>query len=139
MPSPAPPPPVHRHAVAKVAALNRAPVVANASFVVIQGTGALVVKAPGVLAGAYDPDNDTLAISNWTSPLHATPGAGFTYAANGSFKYTPKAGYLGADSFAFTVADGNGGATQGTVSLTVISERVLPALVGWVRWVAGWG
>ena len=39
--------------------------------------------------------------------------------ANGSFVYTPSAGYLGADSFTILVSDGKGGTTEQVVSVTV--------------------
>ncbi len=41
--------------------------------------------------------------------------------ADGSVTYTPDAGFNGSDSFTYTIADGVGGFTTGTVSVTVAS------------------
>ena len=46
--------------------------------------------------------------------------------SNSTLTYTPAAGYLGADSFTYTVSDGHGETATGTVSLTVVA----PATAG---------
>jgi hypothetical protein len=65
-----------------------------------------------VLANDTDPESDTLSL------VSATNGAFGTTSVNGSnVVYTPGALYLGEDSFTYTVADGYGGTTTGTVSI----------------------
>lgn len=74
---------------------------------------ALSVPTPGVLA------NDT-----GTGPLTASVGANVTHgalalAADGSFTYTPTAGYIGPDSFTYRAVNAGGPGNLVTVSLTV--------------------
>jgi hypothetical protein len=74
--------------------------------------------APSLLASATDADGDTLTLV-W----HGQPAYGnLTVAPDGSFVYVPF-DFVGtssrADSFAFNVSDGQGGITQGVVSLTI--------------------
>jgi VCBS repeat-containing protein len=45
-----------------------------------------------------------------------------TIAANGSFTYTPKAGFQGLDTFDFTVSDGKGGTSTSRATIAVVSE-----------------
>src|SRR5262249_51059530 len=47
---------------------------------------------------------------------------------DGSFTYTPAANYSGANSFTYTMSDGQGGTATGTVSLTVTPVADAPAL-----------
>jgi hypothetical protein len=68
---------------------------------------------PIVLTGS-DPDLDPLTFAIVTPPT-----GGLLSGTAPNVTYTPNAGFLGADSFVFSVSDGRGGAAQGTVSLTV--------------------
>ena len=61
-----------------------------------------------------DPDGDPLSLVNWTSPEHGTVAQN----ADGMFVYTPDAGFVGGDSFEYTVTDGQDAASA-TVSITV--------------------
>ena len=74
--------------------------------------------AQGVLA------NDTrgtpvATISSNTQPAHGTVSVN----PDGSFVYTPAMGYVGADSFTYTISNGNGmfgtGSSTATVTITV--------------------
>jgi T5SS/PEP-CTERM-associated repeat protein len=49
-------------------------------------------------------------------------------AADGSFTYTPAANFNGADSFDYTVSDGNGGSATATVTITVSAVNDAPVL-----------
>jgi VCBS repeat-containing protein len=102
-PPPLPPPPA-----------NRAPVAVGESFVTAAGT-ALNVAAPGVLANDTDADADALSAVRVSGPAHGT----LTLNANGSFTYTPTAGYSGADSFAYKANDGQVSGNTATVTITV--------------------
>lgn len=88
-----------------------APVAGNNSYVTPFDT-ALVVDAPGVLG---NDTGSTLTVSAWGTPSHGTV-VGNT---NGSFIYTPEVGFSGADSFAYTVSNGDGQTDTGTVVITV--------------------
>ncbi|OYV80931.1 MAG: hypothetical protein B7Z73_18705, partial [Planctomycetia bacterium 21-64-5] len=61
----------------------------------------LTIAAPGVLAGAYDPDGDTMVAELVSGPADGT----LTLNQDGSFEYTPNAGFSGTDSFTFVVSD----------------------------------
>ncbi len=49
---------------------------------------------------------------------------GTTVLSNGSISYTPKAGFVGTDTFTYTVTDGQGGIASGTVTVTVQSSAL---------------
>ena len=66
----------------------------------------------------YDVENDPLTVQSWTQPAHGT----VTHNGDGSFTYTATAGYLGSDSFAVVVGDGQGGFHRANLKVTVMSE-----------------
>jgi VCBS repeat-containing protein len=89
--------------------------------------GALTVSAPGVLDGDSDPDtNDTLTITD--SSTTSSKGATVAVSADGGYTYDPSgSSQLNAlstddtsvDTFTYTISDGKGGESIGTVSITV--------------------
>ncbi len=79
-----------------------------------------------VTANDSDPNGDPLTYVLGTGPTHGT----VVMNTNGTFSYTPAVGYTGADSFTYTVSDGNGGTASATVSLTVGARpNVVPVAV----------
>ncbi len=72
-----------------------------------------------VLANDTDVNNDTLTVTAVSAP---TSGGTATLNANGTVTYTPTPGYLGADSFTYTISDGWGGTAIGTVTVEVINN-----------------
>jgi VCBS repeat-containing protein len=76
------------------------------------------VSAPnGVLANDEDSDS---AESNLTTAVVSEPTNGtLLLSENGSFEYTPEAGFTGTDTFTYEVTDGEGGTATATVSLEV--------------------
>ena len=76
-----------------------------------------------VLSNDTDADLDTLTAAVATGPAHGT----LALNPNGSFTYTPAAGYTGADSFTYTVADGYGGTATGSVAVTVAPVNTPPS------------
>ena len=72
---------------------------------------------------ATDADNNPLTYAIAVSPTHGTLTS--FNASNGTFTYTPTAGYWGPDSFTFTATDGTNASTAATVSLSVI-DNVTP-------------
>ena len=97
-----------------VAGTNSAPVAADDSYTTDQGT-TLTVAAPGVLANDTDADGDALTASLVSRPAHGQ----LTLNTNGSFDYTPAAGYSGPDSFQYAAYDGQVSGNTATVSITV--------------------
>ena len=74
-----------------------------------------VVLSPiDVLSAASDVDGDGLNVS-LASALHGS----VTLNGDGTLSYHPDADYFGPDTISYTVSDGNGGNTVGTVSVTV--------------------
>ena len=94
--------------------INRAPVAAADSYTVNAGV-TLTVAAPGVLANDTDADGNALTAVRVSGPTHGT----LALSANGSFTYTPTAGYSGADSFAYAANDGTVNGNTATVAITV--------------------
>jgi VCBS repeat-containing protein len=98
-----------------VAAVNDPPVALNDSYFTT-GNTALTVTAPsGVLANDSDVDSPTLTAVSPTQPAHGT----VTLNSNGSFSYTPNAGFSGVDSFTYRASDGSATSNLATVSITV--------------------
>ena len=76
----------------------------------------LNVAVPGVLSNDISPSGAPLTAAQVTGPAHA---ASFTLHADGSFAYTPVAGYTGPDSFTYTATDGTTTSSAATVNLSV--------------------
>ena len=94
--------------------VNRAPVAMGEPYTV-QADSTLTVNAPGVLANDTDLDGGVLTAQLVGVPAHGA----LALAANGSFAYTPGAGYSGPDSFTYQANDGQAASGTATVSLTV--------------------
>ena len=76
----------------------------------------LVVFAPKLALNDSDPDGDALTVA----AVSATSTAGGTVTLSGSvIYYTPVAGFTGSDGFTYTLNDGRGGTTTGSVLLSV--------------------
>lgn len=97
-----------------VHSLNQAPVASNQSYSVLHGTE-LTVHTPGLLVGASDPDGDPLTAVLLTNPANGS----VTVNADGSFTYTPQAGFSGTDSFTYTSHDGLAASSPATVNIAV--------------------
>ena len=93
---------------------NNPPTAVNDLYSTSQNT-ALVVAAPGVLGNDTDADGNPLTAVLASNPAHGT----LTLNANGSFTYTPAAGYSGPDSFTYKASDGTVTSAVATVSITV--------------------
>ncbi len=85
----------------------------------------LNVSAPGVLANDTDPEGNAL-----TAVLVSTTSNGtLALNANGSFTYTPNAGYNGSDSFTYKANDGGLDSNVATVTITVATVNDPPTAV----------
>ncbi|WP_264487239.1 beta strand repeat-containing protein [Luteolibacter arcticus] len=95
------------------------PLALNDSFAIQKDT---VGNFP-VMANDTDADGDILSL------LAVTQGAHGSVAISGSnVTYTPAAGYMGPDSFTYTIADGGNGTSTATVSVTVTRVNQAPTL-----------
>ena len=106
--------------LASVCVKNTAPTVQDDSYNADQNTS-LAVPAPGVLGNDTDAQGDPVTATLATGPAHA---ASFTLNADGSFSYTPVAGYLGTDTFTYTAGDGT--LTSGTATATITVRPLFP-------------
>ncbi|WP_395018683.1 cadherin-like domain-containing protein [Dongia sp.] len=96
--------------------VNDDPVANPDSYLAIKDTKLVVTAADGFTKNDTDVDGDTIIATTITqSPAHGTLNA----YSDGSFDYTPNAGYFGPDTFKYTISDGNGGFSEGTVTLYV--------------------
>ena len=64
-----------------------------------------------VLANDTDVDGGALSVTGSTNGAHGAVSC----AEDGTCTYTPAADYSGADTFTYTVSDGNGGTDTGSV------------------------
>ena len=73
-----------------------------------------------VLQNDIDPNGDSLLIDSFSQ------GASGSVADNGdgTLTYTPASGYLGSDTFTYTVIDGRGGTSTATVDVDVVDPSV---------------
>lgn len=80
-----------------------------------------------VLSNDTDPDtSDTLTISEVdSSSLSGT----LVDNGDGTFLYTPEAGFQGEESFSYTITDGNGGSDSASVTITVNAPNEAPVAV----------
>jgi len=67
-----------------------------------------------VLPNDTDADGHTLSVTGNSSAAHGT-----VVRSGNTFTYTPQSGYVGKDSFTYTVSDGNGGTAVGTVIIKI--------------------
>lgn len=90
-------------AIVRIEVNGTPPTAAIESYRTRPGTALVVTADDGVLANDSDPDRDPLIAELVDGPAHGT----LNLAADGSFLYTPVAGYAGADSFRYRASDGS--------------------------------
>lgn len=101
--------------IVTIVAVNDPPVAVDDSYSIDQDTP-LSQPAPGVLANDTDQDGGGAPQAVLvTGPSHGT----LTLNLNGSFVYTPAAGYSGPDSFTYRARDGSTESNVATVTITV--------------------
>ncbi len=74
------------------------------------------------LANDTDGDGDALSLLTYD----AAAGGNLTENPDGTLTYTPNTGFVGTDSFAYTVTDGNGGTSTATVTVNVAAVNNPP-------------
>jgi len=96
---------------------NLAPV-AVADIAGVEENGQVTVN---VLSNDSDPEGDVLTVNS------TTQGVSGSVTHNGSsVNYTPDAGFIGNDSFTYSIDDGFGGTASSTVSITVTAQNHPP-------------
>ena len=99
---------------------NNPPMAVDDSATTPQGTPVTI----DVLNNDYDPDGDTPTLDS------VGQGTNGSVTNNGNdVTYTPNSGFTGADSFNYTISDGNGGTDTATVTVTVTVIET-PATIG---------
>ena len=97
---------------------NEAPVATNNSYSTLKGgavSGNVITDDTGAGVDS-DPDGDPLAVVS-----HSVSGHGLlSLSDDGSFSYTHDGTEALADSFSYTISDGNGGTAVAVVSITVL-------------------
>jgi hypothetical protein len=97
--------------------INNPPVVVNDEFTALKGTP-LTIPAPGVLSNDTDLEGNDLTAQLVNEPSNGT----LSLETDGSFTYTPDAGFSGVDIFTYTASDGEFGSVEATVTITVINR-----------------
>jgi ELWxxDGT repeat protein len=103
-----------------VTPVNDPPTANPASFSGFEDTA-----VSGQLTGC-DPDGDALIYSLVTVPVHGSAAVH----PDGTFTYTPAAGYAGTDAFTFRVWDGSAYSPAATVSLGIAAVNHIPTATG---------
>jgi hypothetical protein len=96
-------------------ALNSAPVALSDTFSTAYES-VLEVSAPGLLANDSDADGDAVTAHEFTGPAHGTLT---NFLEDGSFVYTPDAGFTGTDSFVYYIWDGVAASADVAVTIEV--------------------
>ncbi len=73
-----------------------------------------------------DPNGDPLSV---VSGIFTTSHGSVDIASSGDFIYTPEAGYVGLDSFNYSLEDNRGGSDIGNVSITIIDPAAITPIV----------
>ena len=98
-------------------AVNTPPVAVDDAYSTVHDT-VLNVAAPGVLANDTDADGDPLIAILQTGPTNGL----LTLNSDGSFDYTPNAGFVGSDSFTYVANDGVDDSNVATVTINVTNQ-----------------
>jgi large repetitive protein len=80
-----------------------------------------IATSVSVLSNDSDPDLDPLAVSAWDSV--STEGGDVDCTGGTDCIYTSAPGFVGEDTFAYTVSDGDGGTDTATVTVTVTANQ----------------
>ena len=98
--------------------VNDAPVVGSESISVDEDVSFLAaLGVDDLLLNESDVEGDVLSVN--TTPVAGPANGTVLLNSDGTFTYTPNADFNGTDSFTYEVADGNGGFSQGVVTITV--------------------
>ena len=106
---------------------NDAPVAQDDTLATAQDTQLIANVLVDNGGGAdTDADGDPLAVD--TTPVSGPSNGTLSLAADGMLTYDPDPGYVGPDTFIYTVRDGRGGSDTATVSITVTDTNETPTV-----------
>ncbi|MEG4225252.1 Ig-like domain-containing protein, partial [Microcoleus sp. N9_B1] len=97
---------------------NQPPQANSDSYKTLHGRVINVPVAEGVLANDSDLDGDLLTATKVTNPNNGTLG----FNKDGSFTYTPNPGFVGLDSFTYSVSDGAATSPEISANINVINN-----------------
>ena len=97
---------------------NQSPSAVDDAYTVDQDTTTNL----SVLANDSDPDSDPLTISSLGSPSQS----GVVTVSGSNISYTPVTGFVGLETFTYTIDDGNGNNDTAMVTMTVFSTNGAP-------------
>lgn len=75
-----------------------------------------------VLDNDSDPNGDPLTVTEVTQPSNGTA----TVNPDNTVTYSPHSGFIGTDSFTYTISDGRGGTATARVTITVVAQLNQP-------------
>ena len=104
---------------------NTAPVAGNDSFSTTRGQ-TLTIGAPGVLGNDTDADKNALTAIIVTPP-DAKAGT-VTLKTDGSFVFTPVAGFTGSTTFSYKANDGTADSNTAIVTINVVNRATTPLI-----------
>jgi hypothetical protein len=104
------------------------PVATDDVYTTHQDEPLAVNAASGVLANDNDPDGQTLTANLFGSPANGS----VTLNPDGSFSYTPDAGFSGNDSFTYRASNGAANSNLATVRISVTAAETPNQLFGTV-------
>lgn len=103
---------------------NQAPVANDDKYSVFQDTGATTLA---VGQNDTDPDLNTLCLSSFTDSPHGTTQGTVGQCGSITIDYTPDPGFVGIDTFQYTINDGQSPALSDTAQVTVnVTDNVAP-------------
>jgi VCBS repeat-containing protein len=101
---------------------NTPPVAVNDNYAAIADDILTISVSNGVLSNDTDAENQALSAAVVQDAEHGT----LNFSSDGSFTYTPDAGYVGSDSFTYQVMDAGGETSSiATVSIEVFAGPVI--------------
>jgi VCBS repeat-containing protein len=110
---------------------NRAPVATDDAYSTPHDTTLTVDSTDPtklLLANDHDPDaGDTLSIDVSASDSTSAQGGTVSLHADGTFSYAPPAGYVGDDTFNYTITDAHGATDPAIVTIHITNQAPVPA------------
>lgn len=101
--------------------VKASPIAVNDSYSTIGNVGINIAAGQGLFVNDVSPMSTPLSLSGSTTITSANGGTATVTATDGAFTYEPAAGFVGTDTFTYTIQNGSGMTSSATVSVTVTS------------------